>query len=45
VLAAGGPAGVKAVTGLSDGVISRCQGDAHPDLLPAWAIALLEFRT
>lgn len=44
VLANGGPAGVKALTGLSDGQISRCQGDAYPDLFPAWVTALLEFK-
>lgn len=44
VLANGGPAGVKALTGLSDGQISRCQGDAYPDLFPSWVAALLEFK-
>lgn len=44
VLANGGPAGVAALTGLSAGTISRIQGDAYPDLFPAWAIALLEFK-
>jgi hypothetical protein len=45
VLANGGPPGVKALTGLSDGQISRCQGDAYPDLFPSWVAALLEFRS
>ncbi|MCX5478474.1 hypothetical protein OSH08_05630 [Kaistia geumhonensis] len=45
VLAAGGPAVVQALTGLSAGSISRIQGDAYPDLFPVWAIALIEFKT
>jgi hypothetical protein len=44
VLAVGGPASVKELIGFSDGAISRCQGDAYPDLLPIWAVALLEFK-
>lgn len=44
VLASGGVAVVKAWTGLSDGQISRCQGDAYPDVLPTWAVFAIEFR-
>lgn len=43
VLAVGGVDKVKALTGLSDGVISRCRSDAHGDTLPGWAIFQLEF--
>ncbi|WP_029074394.1 hypothetical protein [Kaistia adipata] len=45
VLAAGGPAKVKILTGVSDGQISRWQGGAYPDLIPSWAVTLIEFHT
>lgn len=42
ILACGGPAGVKAVITVSDGQISKWKGDIYEDLIPAWAVAMLE---
>lgn len=44
ILACGGAATVKSLTGASDGQISRWQGDAYPDVIPAWAVGVLEFN-
>jgi len=44
VLAAGGVKRVCEITRLSAPYLSKCQGDAYPDLLPPWAMALVEFH-
>lgn len=44
VFACGGPGAVEAATGISRGQISRWQSEAYPDLIPAWAVWLLEHR-
>ncbi|MDQ0472791.1 hypothetical protein [Labrys wisconsinensis] len=43
VLAAGGPARVKEILKVSDGQISKWQGDDYPDLMPTWAVAKLSY--
>ncbi len=44
VLACKGPSVVKSLTGVSDGQVSRWQGDAYPDVIPGWAVGALEFH-
>lgn len=44
VLACKGPSVVKSITGVSDGQVSRWQGDAYPDVIPGWAVGALEFH-
>lgn len=43
ILAAGGPAKVQAIIGMSLPSISRWQSDHTPDLIPGWAVLWIEF--